>query len=89
MKYGSDMPTLVAAIISRNPKPYPKVIPAIHILGADGNNSAGNNAIETKSKNPSTGLLKAPVSQSKTGTTTCKNENIPLVKIRNKLEVNK
>lgn len=47
-------------------------MPAIHMQGEEGNNRAGNNAIEVKSINPRTGLLKADISQSKIGVTTCR-----------------
>ena len=61
------MPTLVPAITIRNPKPYPKFIPANHIEGADGSKKTGNKPMDAISTNTRVCVLKVNASQSKTG----------------------
>ena len=63
MKYGSETPMITAPMISKNPYPYPKVIPATHMEGEDGRSRVGNNATEPKTKSAKTGLLNVLVSQ--------------------------
>lgn len=71
MKYGSDTPIATAPKISRNPKPYPKVIPATHMEGVEGSNMVGNRATEAKSRTANTGGLNVRVSQFSIGIISC------------------
>lgn len=72
MKYGSETPMAEAPMISRNPYPYPKVIPATHIEGEEGRNIVGNNATEANTRSPNTGLVNVFVSQFMIGIISCK-----------------
>lgn len=72
MKYGSDTPIAAAPMMSRNPYPYPKVIPATHIDGEEGRNNVGNNATEAKTRTANTGLVNVSVSQFMAGMISCR-----------------
>nr|GLL45089.1 hypothetical protein Itr_chr13CG18440 [Ipomoea trifida] len=63
MKYGSETPIAAPPIISRNPYPYPKDIPATHMEGVEGKRKVGKSATEPKTKTARTGGLNVFVSQ--------------------------
>lgn len=88
MKYGRDTPITTPPMISRNPNPYPKVIPATHIDGLEGSSKDGNNATEAKIKIASNGVLNVVLSQLIIGIIVCKrtsNQSVPAGKEKKRI----
>lgn len=89
MKNGIETPNVTPAMTSKNPYPYPKVIPASHIDGEEGKRIVGNIVREANIKSPSCSLLNESLCQLIKGMISWKEKStLRLVNIRNTKERN-